>query len=188
MGKAERRPEQLRRVSRLISREVHSDQRVHVPEQAADLDEGRIWSLVAHDDPDKADLDRQPGAGDGIADGFDDVVRVQSRQAGDELRREAQLQRCQAVAVGIGDRLCRDPAPVIERPHQGSRVLDLRQVRQQPFLALGGHQRRAPLRGEQAGACPRGQLDAGFRADASFKVTMQVNQWGHEHSLRDRAT
>ena len=33
-----------------------------------------------------------------------------------------------------------------------------------------------------------GELDGGLRANASFKVTMQVNQRGHEHSLRGGGT
>jgi hypothetical protein len=50
-----------------------------------------VWSLVAHDDPDEADLDRQPGAEGGVADRLDDVVCVQASYAGDELWRETQL-------------------------------------------------------------------------------------------------
>ena len=187
MGQAERGGEERRLVPGLVPREIGPDQRALVPQQPADLVHGRVRALVADDDPDEADLDREPGAGDGVADRVDDVVGVQPGHAGDELGREAQLERRQAVAEGVVDRLHRDPAPVVERPHQGGRVLDLRQVGQQPFLALGGDERRAPLRGEQAGADPLRQLDAGLRTDASFKVTMQVYQGDHEHSLRGRA-
>lgn len=73
-------------------------------------------ALVAHDDPDEADLDRQPGGRDGIADRVDDVVGVQARHGGDELGREAQFQGRQAVAEGVGGRVGGDPAPVIEGP------------------------------------------------------------------------
>jgi hypothetical protein len=94
----------------------------------------------------------------------DDVVGVQVRHAGDELGREAQFQGCQAVGEGVGDRLCRDPAPVSERPDQGSRVLDLGQVRQQPFLVIGGDECQAPLRGWLADPGPGRARGRGFPA------------------------
>jgi len=91
VGKAERRGEKCRRVSCLVSSEVDPGQRALVPQQAAGLAHRGVRSLVAHDDPDEADLDREPGAGGGVADRLDDVVGVQAGHAGDELWREAQL-------------------------------------------------------------------------------------------------